>query len=158
MKAKGNKLYYYGRQLTNNNPFVPSDATIRQLLNSGSLRYFGNSSIVDQITKYESYTRWVVYDQTDHVKAQYIAELQARFFEIDQIELIKIKSDWSFANDSLLNIQSGLLTNDAFQVQQLYQFARLKRLDLIRFSIRIDSALVQARNLISGLKKEYNLE
>src|SRR5688572_7999641 len=95
MKVKGNELYYYGRQLTNNNPFIPSDATIKQLLSSGSLRYFDNPSIVDRITKYESYTRWVVYDQTDNVKAQYISELQARFFQIDQIELIQIKSDWS---------------------------------------------------------------
>ncbi len=159
-EVKGNPLYYYGRQLTNNQPFVPSDATIKQLLGSGSLRYFQNSSIIDKITDYDRFTRWVIFDQGDNVKAQYIAELQAKFFDISQIELIKIKldSDWSFENDSALHIQSGLLNTDPIQLQQLKQFARLKSGDLKRFSLRIDSTLARARDLIVDLKKEYHLE
>lgn len=159
-EVKGNQLYYYGRQLTNNHPFVPSDATIKQLLSSGSLRYFQNPSITDKITDYDRFVRWVVFDQVDNVKAEYIAELQAKFFDINQIELIKIKlgSDWSFANDSSLNIQSGLLSYDPLQLQQLKQFARLKSGDLVRFSVRVDTALVLANELISELKKEYHLQ
>ena len=158
-QVKGNHLYYYGRQLTNNHPFVPSDATIKQLLSSGSLRYFQNSSITDKIADYDIFVRWVVFDQVDNIKAEYIAELQAKFFDINQIELIKIKeSDWSFANDSSLHIQSGLLSYDPLQLQQLKQFARLKSLDLVRFSLRVDTALVLANELISELKKEYHLQ
>ena len=156
---KGNHLYYYGRQLTNNMPFIPFDATIKQLVSSGSLRYFQNSSIVDKITEYDRLIRYVVYDQGDNIKAQHISELQARFFDIDEIELIKIKTtDWSFENDSILHIEAGLLTYDALQLQQLKQFARLRSAEFKRFLVSIDTTVKQARELITELKKEYHLE
>ncbi len=159
-EAKGNHLYYYARQLPNQNPFIPSDATIKQLMGSGSLRYFQNSFIVDKIADYYRFVQWVIYDQGDNVRAQYIFELQARFFDISQVELIKIKlsSDWSFENEAALNIKSGLLTYDPVQLQQLKQFARLKSQDLRRFVYRIEITLKQATELIAELKKEYHLK
>jgi hypothetical protein len=158
--VRGNYLYYCARQLTNNHPFVASDATIKQLMGSGGLRYFRSSSIVDKIAEYDRILRWLVYDQGDNVKAHYLWEQQAEFFDINQIELItiKFKSDWSFENDSALHIQAGLLTLDPLRLQQLKQMVRLKRLDLIRFVLRIDTALALATELIEGLKKEFHLK
>ena len=157
---KGNHLYYYGRQLINNHPFIPYDATMEQLKNSGSLRYFKNPSLLDKITEYDRTTRRLVFDQGNDVRTQYVQELQARFFDINQIELIKIKNgtDWSFENDSALHIQTGLLIYGPTELQELKQFARLKSSTLRNFSRRTEPMLEQIRGLIAELKKEYHLK
>jgi hypothetical protein len=156
----GNHLYYYGRQLTNLAPFIPYDATIEQLKSSGSLRYFENHSLIEQITEYERSTRRMVFDQNDDVGSLYGHQLQAYFFDINLIELIKIKdsTDGSFENDSALHIQQGLLSYDPAQLQQLNQFARLKSLMMRRFSRSTEPKLNEARQLIKELKEEYHLE
>ena len=159
-RITGNRLYYYGRQLTNDPPFIPYDATFEQLKSSGSLRYFENYSLIKMITEYDRTTRTMVFDQNNDVGTHYSHQLQAYFFDINLIELIKIKdrTDWSFENDSALHIQQGLLSYDPAQLQQLNQFTRLKSLALRRFSRRTEPKLKEARELIEKLKEEYHLE
>jgi hypothetical protein len=158
-QTRGNLLYYYGRQLTNNAPFVQSDPTIKQLVSTGGLRYFTNPEIIEKITNYERFVRWVTYDQNKEVRDQYIAELQGRLFDPDQIDLIKLKpEDWTFANDSLIDLKTGLLSYDPILLQQLNQFARLKSQDLRRVPARMDTTMVTALQLIDLLKNEFHLK
>ena len=158
-QLRGNLLYYYGRQLTNYTPFVQADQTIKQLVSSGSLRYFTNPDIIKYISNYEFLLKWVTIDQYKEAREQHIAELQGRLFDADIIDSIKLNTnDWTFANDSLLNIKTGLLSYDPIQLQQLNQFARLKAQDLRRIPARIDTALTTAIQLMALLKKEFHLK
>ena len=49
----GQRIYFFGRQLTRTSNFFPADRTIKQLKNSGGLRLIRNQQASDSILSYD---------------------------------------------------------------------------------------------------------
>ena len=55
----GSQLYFFSRYLPRTFAYIPNDATIQQLKNSGNLRLIQNRSIVDTVLAYDQQFRFM---------------------------------------------------------------------------------------------------
>ena len=157
------KLYWYGLWGGLNRTFIPNDATITQLKNSGSLRFFSNSGINSKVAYYDQMCRTMTTSElTD--KGVYIEVRKARA-KIFEFKFNNIANNISRANqikfqqsviDSFIQINPPLLSYDKTTFNEYLEIVRSRRLtDRIKMA---DTLLAHATELIALLQKEYHLE
>ena len=156
----GGAIYYYSRYVFRHWGFQSTNATLEQLKNSGSLRFFGNYQLEDAISRYDESTRWL-----------------EKVIEVD-IETHKMGTPYRFqlldANilDSVLNYtisrkfinefiarQQPLVTYDKQKWTEYLNFAAMRGAGLKSLIVLgYLPALEKARKVIALLKKDYHLE
>jgi hypothetical protein len=150
----GAQSYYYARYLPRPYIYIPNDATIQQLKNSGNLRLIQKQKIADTILFYDQQFRFI---ETIHVREDQLIyrvfNLINTFFDpmvFEQMNTLDIEFKRPTGNPKLL-------TKDPKQMQQLLselQYLRTVNLGQIGwFKKRVELA----KNIVAFIKKEYHL-
>lgn len=156
-------LYYYG--LFGGTPikFVPNDATIQQMKGSGSLRYFKNKSVNQNVAKYDRLMRMLQTKQDYDVTIfSEVRKSRAKIFLLrynsdanDAYQLF-MKDGSTAAIDSFITSNPPLLTYDKALLNDYAEMVRSRFLG--SFVTLSESLKAQAVVLLHELNKEYNLK
>jgi len=160
---KGGKLYFYEYLSSLRWNFISHDATIQQLKSTGALRYFGDTSLIRQITNYE-----------ESVQIIYLAQNRFEPQKIENWNLVQKIFDQSYfysPGDSEFNLTLNdekvirfmdnnypLLNYEPDLIQQIrnwaYSSSRNYRVEIEL----LNEAKLKAIIAMDVLKKEYHLE
>ncbi|HMJ46730.1 MAG TPA: hypothetical protein VK498_05340, partial [Ferruginibacter sp.] len=158
--VKGGAIYYYSRFAFRHWYFNANDATIEQLKNSGSLRYFANYELEDAIGKYDQSVRWL----NDIIKTDHENLNIGMPFRFQLLYASIIDSVFSYTiprpliNDFLQRNQP-MVTYDKTKWTEYLNFTAMRGAGLKRMvAVGYLPALDNARQIISLLKKEYHLK
>ena len=150
--------YYYGRFGTRNPIFSLQEATLRQLLNSGGLRYFKKQNVVHAITEYEQALSKLK-ELIDLELALDNEIVKARNQIFDAYYLNEIMSP-SVANDIIISFKQKsfpLLTNKKADFIQYANFCQLRSHDQKFIETLMQKQLEITQELLNLLKEEYRL-
>lgn len=148
-------------------PFSWSRATIEQIKNSGSLRYFSNDSIINRISAYDALTRHLDDDfRGDEESAGRSAARRSQIVDLNYPDAFSDALDDNI--DSMLNTDwfktlavngPQLLTNDLNQIKVLLneRISNTNALDP-RINRELPEAMTYAKELIQLLRKEYHFK
>jgi hypothetical protein len=158
------KLYWYGLWGGFIRGFEPNDATYQQMKNSGSLRYFSNAMLEEQIGQYDQMLRSMrAINEIDRLVFLETRKARAAIFDFkynlnaNEIVQSAVYSSYQPAViDSFIKINRPLLSTDKIKFNQ---YAELCRSRNIRQQLRnANDALKLAISIIGLLKKEYHLK
>jgi hypothetical protein len=164
------KLYYYEYWSGWRWNVISRDATLQQLKNSGSLRYFGNVSLIRKILDYEEAIKLTYLLQTrfDTEKAQNWTLVQKVFNQsvFDTLEKIKgagrdSATDISIHNTALepfFKRKFSLNNYDQATLSELKNWAENTSRNYRILLKDIPYTKQKAINAIDALKNQYNLE
>ena len=149
----GNDIYFFARSSSPPVNIFPNDGTIQQLKSSGNLRLIRNNQIANSIMAYDQKMRGALFEMGDEVEVRAEYRQLARklfntnvFFEIIATDTI----DRPVNNPQLYSSDAGLINEFIGQLQYV---KRVHQAQLIRS----EELLVQAKQLIIDIKKEYHL-
>jgi len=157
------KLYWYGLFGGWPNTYVPNDATLLGMKNSGSLRYFTKPSINRALAKYDQLLQSFrtsdvlqqgIYTEVRKIRAQLF---EFKYNEIANSILQATRKKFDRAPiDSFIRSNPPLLSNDKVLFNQ---YAEMVRSRFMKNQLDVaDSLKLQAVRLMSALKIEYNLK
>ena len=162
-KIPSGKLYWFGLWGGAYRMFTPHDATLLEMKNSGSLRYFSNHTINRELAQYDQLCQSMkMYETNEQGIYIEVRKLRAQIFSFkynevaNNITRIKDKKLYQAAVDSLVRINPPLLSYDKVLFNQYIEMVRSRFLG--RKVIMADSVLNHANLLINTLKNEYSLE
>lgn len=156
-------FYYYSNIGTASPVVVWTNATITQITQSGTLRYFSNSDILRKISFYQSFATYISgLNAIDGRLREKSMELRSRildnYFYSESYSFYRIL-DWPNVPDSSMKIALPLGTSEAGLLNEFSNsFENRKAILGILMKNRYPRALETARDLIELLKKEYHLE
>ena len=149
----GNDIYFFARSSSPPVNIFPNDGTIQQLKSSGNLRLIRNNQIANSIMAYDQKMRGALFEMGDEVEVRAEYRQLARklfntnvFFEIIATDTI----DRPVNNPQLYSSDAGLINEFIGQLQYV---KRVHQAQLIRS----EELLVQAKQLIIDIDKEYHL-
>jgi len=158
----GGELYFYAVRGLPNRQFNPTDATLHQLINSGSLRYFRNPELIKSISMYDQSLRSSL--RAEESSLTIFNELRKTQTKIFNLKIFYLMNNWSFQNqnDSLLKYKKKnltILTYDPSLLAEFSNWAILRRGNNMGGRVRsYKENLEIARVLIKILKEEYRLK
>ena len=154
VNERGNDIYYFGRSISPPTNVFPNDGTIQQLKSSGNLRLIRKNTISNSIMAYDQKMRNVLFEMGDEVEIRAEYRILARklfktnvFHEMIATDKVSIPKN----NPALYSKDAGLINEFIGAVQY---FKRVHQAQLIRS----EELLVQAKQLIADIKKEYHLK
>lgn len=157
------KLYWFGLWGGAYRVFAPHDATLLEMKNSGSLRFFANPSINRKVAQYDqlcqSMKLYESYDQGIYIE---VRKLRAQLFDFKYNEIannishIKDATRSRASVDSFIKINPPLFSYDKVLFNQYIEMVRSRFLG--RKVTMADTVLNHAVALIGALKKEYGLD
>ena len=150
----GNDIYFFARSTSPPVNIFPNDGTIQQLKSSGNLRLIRNSHITNNIMAYDQKMRGALFEMGDEVEVRSEYRQLARklfntniFFEMIATDTINHPAN----NPQLFSNDAGLINDFIGQIQYV---KRIHQAQLIRS----EELLVQAKQLITDINKEYHLK
>jgi hypothetical protein len=150
----GNDIYYFARSISPPANIFPNDGTIQQLKSSGNLRLIRNNTITNSIMAYDQKMRNALFEMGDEIeiRAEY-RQLARKLFNTNVFhEMIATDTVSRPTNDPQLYTNDLVLINEF--IGQVQYVKRVHQAQLIRS----EQLLVQAKQLITGIKKEYHLK
>jgi hypothetical protein len=163
LQKKTKELYYYScfanlPQL----PFEPSDITIQQLRNSGSLRYFTSVQLYNDINQYYNHCNFILEREKENRETIPPLPLVAKIFSADQLRLmfndvilgdIRYAIHWPAGDQEfkLLDSYKESWNEYALYVQRQ---RRRYRLPPALFKVYVEK---DQRDLMADLRKEYDV-
>jgi hypothetical protein len=152
-------IYYYSLFINLNQKFYTQDATIQQLRNSGSLRYFRNQELYNDIVHYYTMCQFFL-DREMESENQILfpSEIIAKLFDtkILMSNLSVGTVVWKAIQMPEGNPQ--LLTTDKQILNQYYLFIANKKWINDVSLLFLGSIEKMAGNLMSKIKNEYNVK
>jgi hypothetical protein len=150
----GNDIYYFARSISPPANIFPNDGTIQQLKSSGNLRLIRNNSITNSIMAYDQKMRSVLFEMGDEIeiRAEYRQLARKLFYTNVFHEMIATDTVGRPTNDPQLYTNDPVLINEF--IGQVQYVKRVHQSQLIRS----EQLLVQAKQLITDIKKEYHLK
>jgi hypothetical protein len=156
------KLYWFGLWGGAYSEFVPHDATLIEMKNSGALRYFAGPELNRRLTQYEQLCQNLkdfqnltsgIYTEVRKTRAQLFSfkynAISNNISHMTDLHLRKVKID------SFIKSNPPLLSTDKVLFNQYVEMVRSRFLD--RDVIMADSILTHADKLLVALKKKYDL-
>ena len=150
----GNDIYYFARSISPPANIFPNDGTIQQLKSSGNLRLIRNNNITNSIMAYDQKMRNALFEMGDEIeiRAEY-RQLARKLFNTNVFhEMIATDTVSRPTNDPPLYTNDPALINEF--IGQIQYVKRVHQAQLIRSQ----QLLVQAKQLITDIKKEYRLK
>jgi len=147
-------------------PYSWIRATLEQIKNSGSLRYFSNQEIVTKISAYDAFTRHMDEDQNNDAElANMASQSKSRLIDMDYSKELTMALRNNFdsvmrnLNNLLLNDSTVLITKniDAIRIY-LNEKLNIRKHFMIRTDDELPRLIRDAESLILLLKKEYHLK
>ena len=148
-------------------PYTWNRATLEQIKNSGSLRYFTNDTILNRISSYDAFTRHLDEDfKGDEQRSEKTMEMKAEIIDMNYPDTLyrRLRSagDSVYSDHFLKSLGAAdlaLLTNDFHKVQILVNNKLIiKSALLIRSESELPELIKNAATLIGLLKDEYHLD
>jgi hypothetical protein len=157
------KLYWYGLWGAAHGIFVPHDATLVQMKNSGALRYFGDAALNRKVGEYDQLCRkWEKLQEMDRGIYEEVRKARAKIFEFqynnaaNQIWLsMKNERNAQPKIDSFIRTNPPLLSYDKSLINEYVEMVRSRYIKLQLSAA--DSLLSSANRLLANLKTEYKL-
>jgi len=156
------KLYWFGLWGGAYKVFIPHDATLQEMKNSASLRYFADLSFNRKLTQYEQLGQNLktfenltdgVYTEVRKIRAQLFSfKYNAIINDVSHIKDLKLRRA---KIDSFLKTNPPLLSTDKVLFNQYVELVRSRFLD--RKIVFATEILGHADTLIAELRKKYNL-
>jgi len=150
----GNDIYFFARSSSPPVNIFPNDGTIQQLKSSGNLRLIRNNHITNNIMAYDQKMRNYLFEMGDEIEVRAEYRQLARklfntsvFFEMIATDAI----GRPVSNPQLYSTDAGLINEFIGQVQYV---KRIHQAQLIKS----EELLVQAKQLITDIDKEYHLK
>jgi hypothetical protein len=168
--VSGGKLYYYEYWSGWKWSIISQDATLQQLENSGSLRFFGEPRVISKILDYEDALKviYLLQNKYEPEKIENWNIVQKVFDQsgFDTLETIKgaardasdIQSRNSPALDIFLKKNYRLNTYDKTTLFELRNWASNTARNYRILASNISDAKEKAREAIETLKSEYDLK
>src|SRR5665213_660131 len=157
------KLYWYGLWGGAMRAFIAHDATLLEMENSGSLRYFATPAFNRDLGHYDQLCQELkafdvqsqgVYTEVRKVRAQIF---QFKYNDIvNNISQIKNQSMRQVKIDSFIRTRPPLLSYDKTLFNEFVELVRSRFFD--RKVIMADTLLQHATAIIGDLKKQYELK
>jgi hypothetical protein len=157
------KLYWFGLFGGAYHIFTPHDATLLEMKNSGSLRYFANVSLNRKLAQYDELCQNMkTLQENDQGIYTEVRKARAQLFDFkyndvgNNISHIKKGPVRQTKIDSFIKTNPPLLNYDKILFNEYVEMVRSRF-----FSRKVDAANVLLKNataLIGALKKEYDLE
>jgi hypothetical protein len=162
------KLYWYGLFAAGSRYLVPNDATLKQLISSGSIRYF-KKNVAEEVAKYERCLRLIqnkdeqflgIYTETRKARAllfnfKYLEQANNIFALLNKDSPQKLITE-SPQVDAFIKSNPPLLDNDVVKFNQFMEMIRSRFLK--QYVIYSTDALKQAKVLMKILQQEYHLK
>ena len=148
-------------------PYTWNRATLEQIKNSGSLRYFSNDSIVRRITAYDAFTHHMDQDLTgDEERFNRVDEKRNQIVDLNYpqeiISALRTKRDSLMKTNFINELESKnlrLLTSSINDIKKyLNEKITLRRYLESRGERELPRLKRDAKMLIELLKKEYHLK
>jgi hypothetical protein len=152
--VRGNDIYYFARSISPPANIFPNDRTIQQLKSSGNLRLVRNKDISNNIMAYDQLVRQTLFELDDEIqiRAEY-RQLASKVFNTTVFhEMISSDVIAKPTNNPQLHTTNPGLVNEL--IGALQYFKRVHQAQLIRS----EKLLIQAKELIDFIKKEYHLK
>ena len=153
------KLYFLNAKYAANiYTMAFSDRTMRQMLNSGSLRLIRQSSVSDTIMSYYGQSKEEILDQEKvyaDMSIRLILEAEKIFDQ--SVRLIKIRPDRTFYREELPD-QVRLINKEANILKNYAQMINTARGFLAVYLQMLFQMQAKANSLLNFLKKEYHLK
>ncbi|HJS55058.1 MAG TPA: hypothetical protein VJ765_10950 [Chitinophagaceae bacterium] len=158
------KLYWYGLFGGYLRGFQSNDATFQQMKSSGSLRYFSNPALEQQISNYDQLMRSMqmltLVDQPIHLE---VRKMRGRIFDFrfnNAANTVVRKAVYENFDqsviDSFIRTNPPLLTTDKIVFNEYGELCRSRNL---RQQLRnANDALALATEIITQLTKQYHLK
>ena len=155
----GGTWYYYARFTSWYFSFNSNNATIEQLKNSGSLRYFKNKEVINAIARYDRICRSIKelnnYEQP--IINNTIA-LRNKIFNAANFDPVMDFNTPRGEIDSFMQKEIKFLDNNTAMLIELANYCQISVSDYSGRKSYYIKALTLATDLLNLLKKEYHLE
>ncbi len=148
-------------------PYTWNRATIDQIKSSGSLRYFTNDTIINDISNYDAFTRHMDEDYIgDQGRSDRTLELKSKIIDLNYpdslLNLLRSKKDSAIHPEYYLEQSDpghALLTKDLNEIKMLANEKLVIKYHLItRMKEELPLLVRDGTRLIQSLKKEYHWE
>ncbi|HET9744299.1 MAG TPA: hypothetical protein VFP97_01220 [Chitinophagaceae bacterium] len=149
----GQRIYFYGRQLTRTLNFLPSDRTIKQLKNSGGLRLIKNQQASDSIMAYDQAIERVLL--TQNRQEEEISEIRFMTGKLMDPNILETMVEGEVIRPPSGNPALRTL-NREFILDFIYAVHQLKGSDALN-TVRLTRLKERAIGIILFLKKEYKM-
>ena len=150
----GQRIYFFGRQLTRTINFFPADGTVKQLKNSGGLRLIRNQQASDSILAYDQAIDRILLTQSRQENE--ITEIRPMMGKLMDANVLE-----TMVYGDVIRPPSGnpaLRTiNKEFILDFIYAIHQLKGSDALN-AVRLQQLKERAIGIILFLKKEYHLK
>ena len=158
------KLYWFGLWGGYLRGFEPNDATFQQMKNSGSLRYFTNYTLEQQLGEYDQILRSMkTINEIDRQVYIETRKARAKIFDFrynDEANKIVQSAVYAIYDpvkiDSFIRINPPLLTTDKILINDYAEMCRSRNLKAYLRDAK--EAYKHAHLIIGLLKKEFHLE
>ena len=157
------KLYWYGLFGGYYDTFTPHDATLLEMKNSGSLRYFTNPAINRMVANYDQHLQYYK-SEVENTRGIYteVRKARALLFNFKYNDAANTVSQRIYRKFNKTSIDSFIRTNPPLLSNDKILFNRYVEMVRSRFLkgqlVIADTLNHRAKALIGALKKEYDLE
>ncbi len=152
-----NDIYYFASTATRTlaTRFVPNDGTMLQLKNSGAFRLIRNRAVADSIANYDVSVRNALrQSEVEEILIHDYRQAAAKMFNaniFDQITDENLNVSRPQGDPALANFTSGDLHYWNYKIFSMKTLNKANRRDA-------KLLLIQAKNLLATLKKEYGIK
>lgn len=155
-------FYYFCNTVTNAPVVVWNKATLTQLTQSGTLRYFRNPILINKISYYYAQSDYITtLVENDRQKRDKTIELRNRILNYGDFTRYSTYNSlqWHHLPDSIMITKLSLRNADKNLLNEFANsFESRKRALLLLINSVYPKVLIDARELIEMLKKEYRLK
>lgn len=159
--SHGSDIYYYGRNISRPVLFFPNDRTILQLKNSGSLRMIRKLVVSNEIMYYDQQLRNLQFAFDDENKMRDgLREKAGKIFDgtIFNKMFDTLRDSRGFTLYKKPEVNPRLISEDTRDINEYISAAQYLKGPVRAIRLRQESLKTIATDLISLLKKEYNLK
>jgi hypothetical protein len=167
LKANAINVYKYSINAFGLPQYQPNESTLQQLLNSGSLRYFKNATLVDSIKYYNNQ----IQRNAEFSTSAYEFNLEFRKIQLQVVKIgllnkaryaQGISNQWTNAQSSKYDLSifsnQPLITYDAQKMKEFSNWCAFKQFYLINTLRRNMVQKSTAFSLIKLLKETYHIQ
>jgi len=157
------KLYWYGLFGGYYDTFTPHDATLLEMKNSGSLRYFTNPAINRMVANYDQRLQYYR-SEVENTRGIYteVRKVRALLFNFKYNDAANAVSQRIYIKFNKASIDSFIMTNPPLLSKDkilFNQYVEMVRSRFLKGQLKIaDTLNYRAKALIGALKKEYDLD
>ncbi|MEN9685763.1 MAG: hypothetical protein RLZZ28_1549 [Bacteroidota bacterium] len=165
LKEKTAEAYKYSVYAFAGPFYPPNESTLKQLLNSGALRYFKDNELVDTIKYYSNLvSEYQIYSTGSYETLLDFRKIQMKFIDINKVtEYIQkagvFKQNGAFEiNDLDIFKGAQLLTYDPKLLKEYSNWCALRKFYLRNSLSRNNGFITVSTSLLKLLKKNYPIE